>query len=231
MPWIQRDADSKHPEVLEGNNCSFFRLIHPQRFNIYISRSLGGFHIQGFVSSGGVERCHRNNETESITKGLGFGLSGRAGDLGDLILSYLSMTQFSERCILCTFWKSGSVKGSCARQQKSWICCQLCGCKKSPQQGELRVECYSQSPVCLTTCGVLYLHSRRRTILVLPSPFNSWRRCCMWTYTPFSLKSPWSESWLGFQFPRWGREPRQRSQGSVFAVTEDNSFEKSDLVL
>lgn len=53
----------------------------------------------------------------------------------------------------------------------------------------------------------------------------------MWTYTPFSLKSPWSESWLGFQFPRWGREPRQRSQGSVFAVTEDNSFEKSDLVL
>lgn len=162
MPWIQRDADSKHPEVLEGNNCSFFRLIHPQRFNICISRSLGGFHIQGFVSSGGVERCHRNNETESITKGLGFGLSGRAGDLGDLILSYLSMTRFSERCILCIFWKSGSVKGSCARQQKSWICCQLRGCKKSPQQGELRLECYSQSPVCLTAHGVLYLHSRKR---------------------------------------------------------------------
>lgn len=93
--------DSKHPEVLEANNCSFFHLIHPQRFNIGISQSLGGFHIQDFVSGEGVERCHRNIETGSITEGLGCWLSGRYGNLGGL--SYLSVTRFSERWILWSF--------------------------------------------------------------------------------------------------------------------------------
>lgn len=31
------------PRSLGSINCSFFDLIHPQRFNIHISRSLGGF--------------------------------------------------------------------------------------------------------------------------------------------------------------------------------------------
>lgn len=130
VPWIQGDVDYKHPEVLEANNCSFFHLIHPQRFNIGISQSLGGFHIQDFVSGEGVERCHRNAETESITKGLGCWLSGRAGNLGGL--RYVSTTWFSEHRILCAFWKLDPVERSWASYQKSGSCCQLFRCDDSP---------------------------------------------------------------------------------------------------